>query len=80
MTSILPSVEASRTPTAFRTASDSLATASSIDSVASGKHHGRFHWPTFSNAARCSTCQSWIGVVRIGSSSAGPRSRPASTA
>ena len=32
-----------------------------------GKYHGRFHWPTFSNAAPRSTCHAWIGVTRAGS-------------
>ena len=48
-------------------------------SSGSGKYRGRFHCPTFSNTAPRSTWAACIGVRRLGSSSAGPRSRPAST-
>ncbi len=41
-----------------------------------GKYHGRFHWPTFSNAAPCASCHGWIAVLRIGSNRS-PSSRPA---
>src|SRR5437762_2953796 len=78
-TSILPSVDASRAPAAFRTARHSRSTAASRSSPSSGKYRGRSHCPTFSKTAPLSTWAPWIGVVRFGSSSAGPRSIPAST-
>jgi hypothetical protein len=62
--SILPSVDASMIPTPVRVATHSRATAACRSSPGFGKYHGRFHWPTFSKSAPCSSCHAWSAVVR----------------
>ncbi|MOA17223.1 hypothetical protein D3C78_1374730 [compost metagenome] len=69
-TSILPSVEASNTPTLSRTVLHSRLIASCMSSPARGKNQARFQLPTSSNTAPAASSSSCIGVLRVGSNSA----------